>query len=154
MAIKKTVKKLLKAKVGTLVKKGCPRGKCGTYPNCYDCPDNTRVSSSGVKKSIPTVPTKIQPKTTSSKSTTNSKEKPTADSTKIYKDEAKLQSEIAAAKSKYGLKKEAEESMTQSRKAYSDASRQQFKGKPGFDKNGFPITKNKKGGIVKSKKKK
>jgi len=29
--------------------------------------------------------------------------------------------------------------MAKSRKAYSDASRQQFKGKPGYDKNGFPI---------------
>jgi hypothetical protein len=43
MATKKPVKKLVKAKVGISTKKGCPRGKCGTYPNCYDCPDNTRV---------------------------------------------------------------------------------------------------------------
>jgi hypothetical protein len=43
MLKKKPVKKLVKAKKGTSVKKGCPRGQCGTYPNCYDCPDNTRV---------------------------------------------------------------------------------------------------------------
>lgn len=67
--------------------------------------------------------------------------KPTADSTTYYKDEAKFQSNLATIKSKYGLKKEAGETMKKARKAYSDASRQQFKGKPGFDKNGFPIKK-------------
>ena len=150
MLKKKPVKKLVKAKKGTSVKKACPRGQCGTPPHCYDCPSSTRVSTSGPKKTIPSLPTKIQPKTTIS----NSTEKPTADSTKFYKNEAQLQSELAAAKSKYGLKKEAEQSMTESRKAYSNASRQQFKGTPGFDKNGFPIKKSKVGGSVKSKKKK
>jgi hypothetical protein len=145
---------LVKAKEGMSVKKGCPRGQCGTPPNCRECADKTRVSTSGPKKTIPSLPTKIQPKTNTSKSTVNSKEKPTADSTKFYKNEAQLQSELAAAKSKYGLKKEAEKSMTESRKAYSDASRQQFKGKPGFDKNGFRIKKSKVGGTVKPKKKK
>jgi hypothetical protein len=150
MMTKKPVKKLVKAKAGISVKNSCPRGQCGTPPNCHECADKTRVSTSGSKKTIPLLPTKIQPKTTIS----NSTEKPTADSTKFYKNEAQLQSELAAAKSKYGLKKEAEQSMTESRKAYSDASRQQFKGKPGFDKNGFPIKKSKVGGTVKSKKKK
>ena len=150
---KKPVKKLVKAKAGISVKKSCPRGMCGTPPNCRECADNTRVSTSGSKKTLPSLPTTIQPKTTTSKPTVNGKEKPTADSTKFYKNEAQLQSELAATKSKYGLKKEAEQSMTESRKAYSDASRQQFKGKPGFDKNGFPIKKSKVGGTVKSKKK-
>jgi hypothetical protein len=67
--------------------------------------------------------------------------KPTADSTAYYKDEAKFQSDLATISSKYGLRKAAEENMANSRKAYKDASRQKFKGKPGFDKNGFPIKK-------------
>jgi hypothetical protein len=67
--------------------------------------------------------------------------KPTADSTAYYKDEAIFQSNLGVLKSKYGLKKQAEEAMAKSRKAYSNASRQKFKGKPGYDKNGFPIKK-------------
>ncbi len=66
---KKPVKKLVKAKEGISTKKGCPRGMCGTPPNCRECADNTRVSSSGSKKTIPSVPTKIQPKTTEQKLT-------------------------------------------------------------------------------------
>ena len=65
--------------------------------------------------------------------------KPTADSTAYYKDEAKFQSNLGVLKSKYGLRKQAEEAMAKSREAYSNASRQKFKGKPGYDKNGFPI---------------
>ena len=64
MLKKKPVKKLVKAKKGTSVKKGCPRGQCGTPPNCYDCPSSTRVSTSGSKKTIPSVPTKIKSKNT------------------------------------------------------------------------------------------
>jgi hypothetical protein len=67
--------------------------------------------------------------------------KPTADSTAYYKDEAKFQGDLAVTSSKFGLRKQAEENMANSRKAYKDASRQKFKGKPGFDKNGFPIKK-------------
>ena len=51
MIAKKPVKKLVKAKEGISTKKGCPIGKCGTYPNCYDCPDNTKVVSP-IKKSF------------------------------------------------------------------------------------------------------
>lgn len=69
MATKKPVKKLVKAKVGISTKKGCPRGMCGTPPNCYECPDKTRVSSVGVKKTIPSIPSKIQPKNTEKKLT-------------------------------------------------------------------------------------
>jgi hypothetical protein len=43
MLKKKPVKKLVKAKTGTSVKKGCPRGQCGTPPYCHECADNTRV---------------------------------------------------------------------------------------------------------------
>jgi hypothetical protein len=67
--------------------------------------------------------------------------KSTTDSTAYYKDEAIFQSNLGVLKSKYGLKKQAEEAMAKSRKAYSNASRQKFKGKPGYDKNGFPIKK-------------
>jgi hypothetical protein len=59
MMAKKPVKKLVKAKEGISTKKGCPRGKCGTYPNCYDCPDNTKVVSP-IKKSLD-LPTKKDP---------------------------------------------------------------------------------------------
>jgi hypothetical protein len=150
MTTKKPVKKLVKAKEGISTKNACPKGKCGTYPNCYDCPDNTRVSSSGAKKSIPTVPTKIQPKTTSSKSTTNSTEKPTADSTFYYADKeyiSKLKGSTA------NTKPEMDKQFAIMEKAKQDRYRQSKKGKPGYDKNGFPITKQKKGGTVKSKKK-
>ena len=34
---------LVKAKAGISVKKSCPRGQCGTPPNCHECADNTRV---------------------------------------------------------------------------------------------------------------
>lgn len=61
---KKPVKKLVKAKTGTSVKKGCPRGQCGTPPYCHDCPDNTRVSTSGSKKIIYPIPTTIKSKNT------------------------------------------------------------------------------------------
>ena len=67
----------------------------------------------------------------------------TADSTAYYKDEAIFKSNLGVIKSKYGLKKQAEEAMALARKAYSNASRQKFKGKPGYDKNGFPIEKKK-----------
>ena len=40
--------------------------------------------------------------------------------------------------------------MSKSRQSYKDASRQQLKGKPGFDKLGYPIKK-KVGGSVKKK---
>lgn len=64
MTTKKPVKKLVKAKEGISTKNACPRGQCGTPPNCRECADNTRVSSSGSKKTIPSVPTKIKSKNT------------------------------------------------------------------------------------------
>ena len=51
MLKKKPVKKLVKAKTGTSVKKGCPRGQCGTPPYCHECADNTKVVSP-IKKSF------------------------------------------------------------------------------------------------------
>lgn len=63
------------------------------------------------------------------------------DSAAIYRDEAKFLGDLAAIQAKYGKKKAAEEAMDNSRKAYSNASRQEFKGKPGFDKLGNPIKK-------------
>ena len=45
MKTKKPVKKLVKAKTGVSVKKECPRGKCGTPPYCHECADKTRVVS-------------------------------------------------------------------------------------------------------------
>jgi hypothetical protein len=116
MAIKKPVKKLVKAKVGTSVKKECPSGTCGTYPNCYPC---NNVS--------------------------------TADSTHYYADKeykAKLRGLTANTKS------EMDKQFAIMTKAKQDRYRQTKKGKPGYDKNGFPIKKNKVGGSVKSKNKK
>jgi hypothetical protein len=65
--------------------------------------------------------------------------KPTTDSTKYYdklKDFYYKQASIGA---KYGMS--GEEEMKKAAKASKDSFRQQFKNKPGFDKNGFPIKK-------------
>ena len=82
--------------------------------------------------------------------------KPTADSTNFYNAQAKINFQKAS--DRYGLaspkmQKEAAKYTTKAFKAQDDALRQLNKGKPGYDKNGFPIKKSKKGGIVKAKRK-
>jgi hypothetical protein len=74
------------------------------------------------------------------------------DSTAYYTKEAKDRAAIAVLNAQRGYRKAAEDNMAKARKAYSDASRQQFKGKPGFDKMGNPIKKT--GGSIKSQSKK
>lgn len=73
--------------------------------------------------------------------------KATKDSTKYFKDEKELRSNLATTQSKFGLRKSAEENMKQARQALIDESRQAYKGKPGFDANGYP--KKKMGGMIK-----
>jgi hypothetical protein len=76
--------------------------------------------------------------------------KKTADSTKYYNDKAmdnlkavlNLRSHGASAKDTEGYQKE-------QRQALKDRNRQRMKGTPGYDKNGFPVTKQKTGGKVK-----
>jgi hypothetical protein len=76
--------------------------------------------------------------------------KKTADSTKYYNDKAmdnlkavvNLRSHGASAKDTEGYQKE-------QRQALKDRNRQRMKGTPGYDKNGFPVKKQKTGGKVK-----
>ena len=77
--------------------------------------------------------------------------KPTADSTKYYKDENKFQWDLAQNAAKFGLGKSADEHAKKATQAGKDAFRQSYKGKPGFNANGFPIKKT--GGSIKKKKK-
>ena len=72
--------------------------------------------------------------------------KPTKDSTKYYNDENKFQWDLAKNASKFGLRGLAKEHAKKATQAGKDAFRQNFKGKPGFDANGFPIKKQKSGG--------
>jgi hypothetical protein len=73
--------------------------------------------------------------------------KATKDSTKYFRDERELLSDLAITQSKFGLRKAAEENMKQARQALKDESRQAYKGKPGFDANGYP--KKAMGGMIK-----
>lgn len=80
--------------------------------------------------------------------------KPTADSTAYYNYKAKVNFQKAS--DRYGLaspkmREEAKKYTNKAFKAQDDALRQLNKGKPGYDKNGFPIKKAKKGGLVKTK---
>lgn len=85
--------------------------------------------------------------------------KATKDSTAYFKNEAKNDMNLAVLKSKYGLRNEADKNMKTARESLKSASRQLFKGKPGYDKNGYPVkkmqavgaTKMKMGGSVKKK---
>ena len=85
--------------------------------------------------------------------------KVTKDSTAYFKDKAKDNMNLAVIKSKYGLRNEADKNMKTARESLKSASRQLFKGKPGYDKNGYPVkkmqavgaTKMKMGGSVKKK---
>jgi hypothetical protein len=70
--------------------------------------------------------------------------KPTADSTNYYNYKAKVNFQKAS--DRYGLaspeiRKEASKYDDKALKAQKDALRQLNKGKPGYDKNGFPIKK-------------
>jgi hypothetical protein len=70
--------------------------------------------------------------------------KPTADSTNYYNYKAKVNFQKAS--DRYGLaspemRKQATEYTNKAFKAQNDALRQLNKGKPGFDKNGYPIKK-------------
>ena len=62
----------------------------------------------------------------------------TKDSSAYYKDENEFQWKLAENSSKFGMRKAAEEQMKNAKQAGKDADRQKFKGKPGFDANGFP----------------
>jgi hypothetical protein len=81
--------------------------------------------------------------------------KPTADSTAYYKKEIagydaliKSEPKTKIGQSNTNVYRDAKS------KAYSNLNRQSLKGKPGYDKNGFPIKKSKLGGTVKAKNKK
>jgi hypothetical protein len=80
--------------------------------------------------------------------------KPTADSTDYYNYKAKVNFQKASDRSTYPhLRKQFNSYLDKGLKAQKDALRQLDKGRPGYDKDGFPIKKSKVGGIVKSKKK-
>jgi hypothetical protein len=99
------------------------------------------------------------------KPTANKVVKPTADSTAYYQHGAKRYGDLAikTLNAPIGgklMNEEREERNTKANKYYDasfkatdNALRQSRKGKPGYNKNGFPLKKNKVGGTVKSKKK-
>ena len=75
--------------------------------------------------------------------------KATKDSTDIFKNKAKDMARKSLYAEVKGDKKLSNVYMDVASKFSSDASRQSKKGKPGYDKNGYPIKKN--GGSVKAK---
>lgn len=90
------------------------------------------------------------------KPTANKIVKATADSTDYYNYKAKVNFQKAS--DRYSLaspemRKQVTEYTNKAYKAQKDALRQLDKGRPGYDKDGFPIKKSKVGGTVKSKKK-
>jgi hypothetical protein len=76
----------------------------------------------------------------------------TADSTKYYKDENEFQWKVAQTAAKFGNRKLADQYVEKAGKSSKDAFRQKFKGKSGFDKNGYPLKKQKMGGVTKKAK--
>jgi len=76
--------------------------------------------------------------------------KPTADSTFYYGD-LEYKSKLRGLNA--NTKPEMDKQFALMDKAKQDRYRQSRKGKPGYDKNGFPLKKQKKGGVVKTKKK-
>ena len=72
--------------------------------------------------------------------------KPTADSTKYYTKENDFYWKQAQTDAKFGYRASAEANAEKARKLNKDIIRQQFKGKPGYDKNGFPLKR--KGGVI------
>jgi hypothetical protein len=78
--------------------------------------------------------------------------KPTTDSTAYYKKEIKVYDQLIKSEPNTPIGKSNKlVYMDAKSKAYSDLNRQSLKGKPGYDKNGFPIKK-KMGGTIKKKK--
>jgi hypothetical protein len=73
----------------------------------------------------------------------------TTDSTSIFKNKAKDMARKSLYAEAKGDKKLSDIYMDVASKATSDAERQKLKGKPGYDKNGYPIKKN--GGSIKAK---
>ena len=136
------------------VKKDCGN-QCGSYPNCYSCGDKTKVNNT-IKKGTPDLrATKVTIKKPTAQLATKNKVKPTADSTAVYKDQFTTQFDLAKIAAKYGKKDLANEYAKKGTEAKKAEFRQALKGKPGFDKNGYPVKliKEKKGGSIKSKKK-
>lgn len=75
--------------------------------------------------------------------------KPTADSTAYFKKMQDFHYKQAATNAKYGLRDAADEQMRSATQAVKDEFRQSNKGKPGYDKDGFPIKKQEMGGKIK-----
>lgn len=67
--------------------------------------------------------------------------KPTADSTAYFKKMQDFHYKQAATNAKYGLRDAADKQMRSAIQAVKDEFRQSNKGKPGYDKDGFPIKK-------------
>lgn len=77
---------------------------------------------------------------------------PTTDSTAYYKKEIKGYDQLIKSEPNTPIGKSNKlVYMDAKSKAYSNLNRQSLKGKPGYDKNGFPIKK-KTGGTIKKKK--
>ena len=73
--------------------------------------------------------------------------KATKDSTQYFKNEKELRLDLAINQSKFGLPKASKENAKKAVQAINDGARQAYKGKPGFDANGYP--KKKMGGMIK-----
>ena len=67
----------------------------------------------------------------------------TKDSTNYFNKERDRYFRQASIDAEFGLRNAAEESMKKAAKASKDSFRQNFKGDPGFDKNGYPVKKKK-----------
>ena len=74
--------------------------------------------------------------------------KPTADSTAYYKRASESFMRLANSENKKGNEALANKLVKLAKSSFDDQQRQSKKGKPGYDKNGFPIKKSK-GGIAK-----
>ena len=80
--------------------------------------------------------------------------KPTADSTAYFNRAEKSFMALASSEFKKGNEAVSNKMGELAKNAFENKKRQKLKGKPGYDKNGFPIKKSKLGGtvIVKNKK--
>jgi len=87
------------------------------------------------------------------KPTTNKIVKATVDSTAFYKRASESFMRLANDESKKGNDGTVRKLVKLAKSFSEDQKRQSKKGTLGYDKNGFPLKKNKVGGIVKSKKK-
>ena len=77
--------------------------------------------------------------------------KATADSSAYYRNLSRDYMQEAAWNMGDGVGKKSRAAMDKSSEATRNEERQRRKGKPGYDANGFPIKKNKTGGITKAK---